>query len=96
MKNHGPRLGFIAVLLAWCGWMAFSGTSSATMDMQKQAKAAGVDVKSCQHCHMDKLPKKDEGKHELNDAGKWLVAEKEKRGAKTADGGWLKDYPGKK
>ena len=58
-------------------------------------KAAGVDVKSCQTCHVDKLPKKDDGKHELNDEGKWLVAEKEKKGAKKVDGAWLKDYPKK-
>jgi hypothetical protein len=42
------------------------------------------------------MPKKDAGKHDLNDAGKWLVAEKEKRGAKAVDGAWLKDYPGAK
>ena len=41
---------------------------------------------------VDKLPKKDPGKHDFNDAGKWLMAEKEKRGAKRADGAWLKDY----
>ena len=34
--------------------------------------------------------------HDLNDAGKWLVAEKDKRGAKTVDGAWIKDYPGNK
>lgn len=95
MKVHGTRFGLIAVLLAWCGWIALSGTSTATLDQQKQAKAAGVDAKDCLTCHVDKLPKKDEGKHGLNDAGKWLVAEKEKRGAKTVDGAWLKDYPKK-
>lgn len=93
MSKTGSRLGFMVMLLVWCGWIAFSSVSTATLDMQKQAKAAGVDAKSCQTCHVDKLPKKD--KHDLNDAGKWLVAEKEKRGAKVADGGWLKDYPKK-
>jgi len=53
-------------------------------------------VKNCQYCHVDKLPKKDKDGHELNDVGKWLVAEKEKRGAKEVDGSWAKDYPGKK
>jgi hypothetical protein len=96
MQNRGSRLGFIAVTLAWCAWIAFSGTSTADMEIQKQAKAAGAPVKDCASCHVDKLPKKDEGKHELNDAGKWLVAEKEKRGASKVDGAWLKDYPGKK
>jgi hypothetical protein len=96
MQNRGSRLGAIAVLLAWCGWVAFSATSTADLDIQKQAKAAGVTVKDCTTCHVDKLPKKEAGKHEFNDAGKWLVSEKEKRGAKRADGAWLKDYPGKK
>ena len=95
MKVDGTRLGLIAVLLSWCGWIALSGTSMATLDQQKQAKAAGVAVKDCTFCHVDKLPKKDEGKHELNDVGKWLVAEKEKRGAKQVDGAWVKDYPKK-
>jgi hypothetical protein len=93
MSKSGARLGFLIVTLSWCGWMLFTSPSSATLDMQKQAKAAGVDAKNCQTCHVDKLPKKDA--HELNDAGKWLVAEKEKRGAKAADGAWLKDYPKK-
>jgi hypothetical protein len=74
----------------WAGWIAFSGASKADMEIQKQAKAAGVDVKNCQGCHTATLPKKDS--HDLNDAGKWLVAEKEKRGAPKVDGAWLKDY----
>ncbi len=93
MQIKGSRLGLSAITLFWCGWLAFSGTSTATLDQQKQAKAAGVAVKNCQHCHVEVLPKKD--KHDLNDCGKWLVAEKEKRGAKAVDGAWLKDYPSK-
>jgi hypothetical protein len=94
MKIVGSRLGLLAVLLFWCGWIAFSGTSSATLDTQKQAKTVGVNASNCQYCHVDKLPKKDA--HTLNDRGKWLVAEKEKRNAKAVDGAWLKDYPGDK
>jgi len=94
MKNAGTRLGLIAATLFWCGWIAFSGTSSATMDVQKQAKAAGVNAANCQFCHVDKLPKKDA--HPMNDRGKWLLAEKDKRHAKAVDGAWLKDYPGDK
>jgi len=94
MKTRFSRLALTAALLFWAGWVAFSGTSSADMNIQKQAKAAGVTVKDCTTCHVDKLPKKDA--HDLNDAGKWLVAEKDKRGAKAVDGAWLKDYPGKK
>ncbi len=90
MKTHGTRLGFIAAVLFWAGWIAFSGTSRGDMEIQKQAKAAGADVKNCQTCHTATLPKKDS--HDLNDAGKWLVAEKDKRGASKVDGAWLKDY----
>jgi hypothetical protein len=28
----------------------------------------------------------------LNDKGKWLTAEKDKKKAKEVDGAWLKDY----
>jgi hypothetical protein len=94
MKTRGSRLALIAALLFWCGWIAFSEISSATLEHQKQARDAGVDVKTCQHCHIDKLPKKDKGKHEPNEVGKWLLAEKERRKAKEVDGAWLKDYPG--
>lgn len=94
MSKSGSRLGIMIVALVWAGWIAFTGVSSADLDIQKQAKAAGVDVKNCQSCHTAALPKKDS--HDLNDAGKWLVAEKDKRGAAKVDGAWLKDYPGKK
>jgi mono/diheme cytochrome c family protein len=95
MSKSGSRLGIMIVALVWAGWIAIAGVSSAELETQKQAKAAGVDAKNCQYCHTVALPKKGEGQKELNDAGKWLVAEKDKRGAKTVDGAWLKDYPGK-
>jgi len=94
MSKSGSRLGIMIVALVWAGWIAFTGVSSGDMEIQKQAKAAGVDVKNCQACHTASLPKKES--HDLNDAGKWLVAEKDKRGAAKVDGAWLKDYPGKK
>ena len=94
MHETRSRFAWMAVALFWAGWIIFAGTSTATFEHQAQAKAAGVYVKGCQHCHIDKLPKKDA--HELNDVGKWLIAEKEKRGAKVVDGAWAKDYPGNK
>jgi hypothetical protein len=94
MKRIASRLGIMATALFWMGWVALSGTSSATMDMQKKAKEAGFKVENCQYCHVDKLPKKDA--HGLNDRGNWLVAEKDKRKAKEVDVTWLKDYPGDK
>ncbi len=94
MKSRVSRIGALVSLLIVGGWLGLSATSSADMEIQKQAKAAGVDVKNCQYCHTAALPKKES--HDLNDAGKWLVAEKDKRGAKTVDGAWIKDYPGNK
>lgn len=94
MSSRGTRIGSITALLVGLAWMAFSGTSTADLNIQKQAKAAGVDAKNCQYCHTASLPKKDS--HELNDLGKWLVSEKDKRGAKAVDGAWAKDYPGDK
>ncbi len=81
-------------LLAAFGWLASAGTASATMEMQKKAKAAGFDAPNCLYCHGEKLPKKNAST--LNDRGKWLAAEKTKRGAKEADPAWLKDYTEKK
>jgi hypothetical protein len=90
-----PKLGMAAAAgVVLGGWLAGSGTASATLDMQKKAKAAGIAVQNCQHCHVDKLPKKDA--HAVNDVGKWLVDEKEKRKAKEIDVTWLKDYKEKK
>ncbi len=94
MKETATRLGVAATALFWMGWIALSGTSTATMDMQKKTKAAGFKSESCMYCHVDKLPKKDA--HGLNDRGKWLVAEKDKRKAKEVDVTWLKDFPGDK
>lgn len=95
MRTRETRIGAMVALLVWCGWIGLSATSTATMDIQKQAKAAGVDAKNCQTCHTVALPKKGEGQNELNDLGKWLVAEKDKKGAKAVDGAWAKDYPKK-
>jgi hypothetical protein len=96
MRTKGTRIAAMVTLLVWCGWIGLSATSTATMDIQKQAKAAGVDAKNCQFCHTAALPKKDAGQHDPNDLGKWLIAEKEKKGAKAVDGAWAKDYPGAK
>ncbi|HJV22118.1 MAG TPA: hypothetical protein VJ570_05445 [Holophagaceae bacterium] len=68
---------------------------SATLPLVKKAQAAGfTEVKNCQSCHVDKMPKKDS--HELADMGKFLMAEKTKRKAAEVDVAWLKDYKAKK
>jgi len=75
-------------------WVAGTGLSSATLPIQKQAKAAGAEAANCMACHNEKLPKKDA--MTLNDKGKWLSAQKETRKVKVVDGAWAKDYKEKK
>ncbi|HEX5135187.1 MAG TPA: hypothetical protein VFW81_07345 [Thermoanaerobaculia bacterium] len=94
MKRKGSNVGLIAVALFWAGWMAFSSVSHATLPIQKKAKELGYPATNCQYCHVEKLPKKGAMTH--NERGKWLEAEKVKRGAKEVDAAWLKDYPGGK
>jgi hypothetical protein len=67
-----------------------AGQAMASMDIQKKAKALGYPATNCLYCHGEGLPKKD--KFTLNDRGKWLDAEREKRKEKSADASWLKDY----
>ncbi|HET9795865.1 MAG TPA: hypothetical protein VFS34_15535 [Thermoanaerobaculia bacterium] len=62
----------------------------------KQAKEAGYPATNCLYCHTEKLPKKENAKQQLNDRGKWLLAQMEKKNAKEVDVNWLKDYPGGK
>jgi hypothetical protein len=94
MKNRasGPALG--AVICVWAGWMLLADASSGTLPIQKKAKELGYPAENCLYCHNEKLPKKDAATH--NERGKWLIAEKTKRGAKEVDPAWLKDYPGDK
>jgi hypothetical protein len=73
------------------GAFALSAVSAfATMPIQKKAKDAGVAAANCLYCHGEALPKKTA--FTLNERGKWLMAEKERRKAAEIDGAWLKDY----
>jgi hypothetical protein len=95
MNSKKSRIGLVALAFFWAGWMAFTSTSTATLGMQKKAKELGIaGVTDCMSCHLEKLPKK--GASTFNDRGRWLMAEKEKRGAKEVDVAWLKDYPADK
>lgn len=94
MRRRDSSLVILASCLFWAGWMALSSVTSATLPLQKKAKTAGLPAENCLYCHNEKLPKKDAVTH--NDRGKWLVAEKVKRGEKEVDPVWLKDYPGDK
>src|SRR5512132_1112090 len=72
------------------------GVSSVSADsaLMKAAKEAGFPAQNCRYCHSVAMPKKDGFKAEdLNERGKWLVAEAKKKGTKP-DAAWLKDYKG--
>jgi len=86
--------GLLACGIAGALLLATATPVHATLDMQKKAKAAGIEGANCLYCHNEKLPKK--GAVTSNDRGKWLVAEKDKRKAKEVDPVWLKEYVEKK
>lgn len=90
MQNSASRIGLAGLSLFWAGWIALSGTSSATLPIQKKAKDLGFPAANCLYCHNEKLPKKGAETH--NARGEWLKAEKLKRGAKEVDPAWLKEY----
>ena len=52
-----------------------------------KAKSMGLPAKDCTYCHVNAA-----GGEPYNARGKWLIAEKEKRGASAVDTAWLKDY----
>jgi len=76
---------------------AASAPTAADPKMLKEAKDAGLPVRNCQYCHVSKVPKKEAFKpDDLNERGKWLLAEKDKQKSKEVKAGWLKSFPGGK
>ena len=52
----------------------FSLPAAANVKMIKAYKEAYPDEKpKCQHCHVDEKPKKEDGKHDLNEYGKKVI-----------------------
>jgi hypothetical protein len=69
----------------------------ATPDLMVKAKGKGYPAQNCQYCHNSAAPKKDTFKPEdLNERGKWMEAERQKKNLKAADVDTLADYPGGK
>jgi hypothetical protein len=90
------RLG-ILVAGAYIALVALEATAWAKAAWLRQAKELGYPAQNCMYCHTVKLPKKQDFKvEELNNRGKWLMTEKDKKKAKEIDLQWLKDYPGGK
>lgn len=62
-----------------------------------KAKDRGYPANNCQYCHVSKVPTKETfTPADLNERGKWLVAERDKQKATNVDADWLKSYPGGK
>ena len=71
--------------------------ASATPQLLTESKKAGMPAKNCQYCHTTAMPKKESFKpDDLNDRGKWMMTEKDKKQSKDIKADWLKDYPGGK
>lgn len=72
MKHNSISLAFwIAILVSFIA----PGSAYATLEQAKIYKAAfGTEKPKCLTCHIDKLPKKEDGLHEPNDYGKKLMA----------------------
>ena len=69
----------------------------ASPQLVAKAKEKGYPAKNCQYCHTSAVPKKDTFKlDDLNERGKFLMAEQDKQKAKAVDVDWLKNYPGGK
>jgi hypothetical protein len=94
IEKRGLGLGMVTGAVLVGTWLAGTGVATATLPIQKKAKALNYPATSCQYCHVEKLPKK--GAETSNERGKWLHEEKEKRKAKEVDPAWLKDYVEKK
>ena len=71
------------------------GEASATAQMLKDAKEAGMPARNCQYCHSEAMPKKGTFKPEsLNDRGKFLMTDMQSRGLKAPDMKKLNEFPG--
>ena len=92
------RTATIGVVVATALALAVSlDPASGHAPLVKKAKDEGFPAKNCQYCHTVSMPKKETFKPEqLNDRGKWLMAEKDKQKAADVKVEWLKDYPGGK
>ena len=63
------------ILFIVLGLMFGMATAQANMKEIKIYKEAYPDAKiKCMDCHVDAMPKKDAGKHEMNNYGKAVIA----------------------
>jgi len=78
--------------------LAGPGVSLAQPPTLAEAKKAGFPAKNCQYCHTVALPKKETFKPDtdLNDRGKFLLTDMQKKNLKKPDVQALKEYTEKK
>ncbi len=82
MQVQAKKLGFEVT-----GNCLYCHAHSHSVEVMKQkAKTLNVSDGNCLGCHGGNIPSK------LNERGRWLVAEKTRRGAKACDMAWLRDY----
>jgi hypothetical protein len=86
-------LSMMGVTLVWSVPVV---PADASPPMVSKAKGAGYPAQNCQYCHTSKLPKKEEFKpDDLNDRGKRLLTERDKRKAKDVQPGVAERLPGR-
>jgi hypothetical protein len=90
--NWITRLVAVSAALVGGLWTA---STLATPQLFSETTAQGLPAQNCQYCHVSAMPQKASfTPADLNDRGKWLMATKDKQGAKEAKAEWLKQYPG--
>jgi hypothetical protein len=84
-KTRGDKMKKGMILFIGLGLVFLMSAAQANMKEMKTYKEAfpGASIK-CIDCHVDTMPKKDEGKHEPNDYGKAVIAKTQKT-SPTAD-----------
>lgn len=82
MQVEAKKLGLVVT-----GNCLYCHAHSHSVEVMKQkAKTLNVSDGNCLACHGGNIPSK------LNDRGRWLVAEKARRGARRCDMAWLREY----
>ena len=81
MKNNILKKAFVSIIMV----IFSSGPALANLEQAKIYKAAFPDAEKpkCIMCHVDKMPKKDDGKHDWNEYGLKVRKVKEKPDEET-------------
>jgi mono/diheme cytochrome c family protein len=74
------------------GCLACHASKHSEEEMARIASQVGFDARNCQGCHGNKLAGKFADRSRLNERGRWLMEQKEKRSVNRVDGAWLRDY----